>query len=102
MTNIKRRLESQVVTITDDEATSELIDVSEYAYGAVHVPTGSSITSLTLWGNCKVGDTMAELDTAVMAVAAGNVYQLPDVAFCCAEIRLQGDVAGTVTVSMKG
>lgn len=96
----------QGVTVTDAIATCEEILYSEYTSGEVFVPTGSSITSLTFWAAPTPGGTYLpaqDYDGAavVLTVAQTKSYPIPLCLIGCRALKVVGNVAGTIDVSLK-
>lgn len=91
---------------TTAAASGEII-YSDWAGGRFHVPTGSSITTIT-WYDAIVpgGDYLPSNDATPEAltqtVAAGQSYEIPPSLAGAASLKLVGDAAGTVDVALKG
>ena len=96
------------VTVAVDVADSQAIPVGDFTSFTAAIPTGSSITSLTCHVSTEEGGTYLPLyDSLKAAVAltsltAGRAYQLPFGTFAVRWLKLVGDAAGTVDVTMKG
>lgn len=78
-----------------------------YVSGSVQIPSGSSVTSLSLYGTHTSGDTHVPLydrDGAAitMTVAAGGVYSLPVEIDDVPYISLVADASDTVSIFLKG
>ncbi len=76
-----------------------------FAGGVVTVPTGSSLTLLT-WYKSDDNVTYTPLDAGggsatTTTVAAGYCYSIPLALFGAKYIAVQGNVAGTLLVSLK-
>lgn len=99
---IKRLHESNRLDVTDDVATTEALNVSEYAFGSFHVPTTSSITTITWHGNCHPDGEFGPISTPVMDVAGGGTYRIPDAVMSCHSVKAVGDVAGDIMTLTKG
>lgn len=89
------------------DATPE-IQVSEAKSGTVHLPTGSSITSLTYHAAPQIGGTYNPLhDSAGAAVtqttlSANKAYQIPAAVFGSGAIKIAANAQGAVSISLKG
>jgi len=95
------------VTVDSTLADAEEIDVRNYAGGSVHVPHGSSLTTLTFYSLHAAGGTMvAAYDNANVAVtltvSADRVVQLPDAIFGFPFIKMVGNADGEVSLFLKG
>ena len=94
-----------VGTTTDD---SDPIDLRGQWNSRVAIPSGSSITSLTLYEAIQASDTQAPEwyecgeASATLTVAAGKTYAVPDKFYACGLVKLVGDAAGVVHVMRKG
>lgn len=99
------------VTVDTVLADAAAIDISGFAGAAVRVPSGSSITSLTVYGATAADGTFAALhglNSSLAAVAlaltglsAGKGYELPSAIFPWPFIKLVGDADGVVDVVLK-
>lgn len=105
---------NQTVGIDTAIGTTEEIPFGEFAGGMVHIPNGSSITSLTWWSSYELGGTFeAALHSedgnvtpityvaTVQTVAADGAYPIPCELVGSASLKAVGDAAGTVYVSLK-
>lgn len=97
------------LTIALDTAigTTEEIPFEAASGGTIHIPLGSSITTLTFWAAPKRGGTFLALyDKAaaavVMTVSASKCYELPTAVFGCASLKIVVNAAGNVDLSIKG
>ena len=104
-------------TISDSASGSDVINLDGDDCVYVEVPSGSSITELTVYANVRPpgSEVFAPLydgtgqgsggngapAAVVQTVAAGNVYQLVSNVNGVAQIKLVGDAAGEVWVSVK-
>lgn len=104
------------VTVSDSASGSDIINLEGDDCVIVEVPTGSSITSLTVHANVRPPGSETFLPlydgtgqggqgnspaAVVQTVAAGRVYVLVTDVNGVAQIKLVGDAAGTVWVSTK-
>lgn len=97
-----------------DIATASEVDFREAKCGMIHVPAGSSITTLTFYVSDKIGGTYlpayTEQNAAVaLTVAASRAYPIPlslnqvlSALEGAGAFKMIGNVAGTVNVSLKG
>lgn len=105
---------NQEVAVTTSLATTQEIPYGEFAGGVVHVPNGSSITSLTWHSSHKQGGdyepamhsvnehvTPITFVATVQTVAADGAYPIPVELVGSAALKIVGDAAGTVYVSFK-
>lgn len=94
------------LSLTTELATTGELDTSEVAGGAVLVPAGSSITTLTWYGAVQPGGTYVPIYEAAgqvtHAVAAERGYAVPDACFGFGAIKIVADAEGSVGVSLKG
>lgn len=96
------------VSVGTDAADSKAIPVENHASFTVHVPAGSSITSLSVYsatsenGNYLPLKDAAKAAAAITDLTAGEAYQLPISTFGLAWMKLVGDAAGVVDLVMKG
>lgn len=96
------------VAITDDVDTTPEIPFHRWKYGMVYVPDGSSITTLTIHAAPDVGETYEPLwdngtpSAVTITVAANRANPLPDECFGAGALKLVGNVAGTIQISLKG
>tara|TARA_R100001594_G_scaffold137007_1_gene179730 strand:- start:510 stop:833 length:324 start_codon:yes stop_codon:yes gene_type:complete len=95
------------VTVATAIADSDEIDYGEFARGQIHVPSGSSITTLTFHTSHKPGgDYEAAYDSSnaavTMTVAADRSYPIPVDLIGARVFKMTGDAAGTVHLSLKG
>lgn len=103
------KCERRTLSLTASAATTgEIIDYDEFVGGRVHLPTGSSITTLTFHDSYDDGTTFSAAwdDAATPAavtrtVAADKSYPIPDALFACERIRIVADAAENVEVVLK-
>lgn len=95
------------VTVATAVADSQEIDFESFATLGIYVPSGSSITSLTLYGAIMPGGTYARLkdeegaNLAAVTVAAGYAFLANPKIAPWGAIKLVGDAAGYVLISRK-
>lgn len=99
------------VSVTTSATTTGEVNFSEFAGGTLYVPTGSSITSLTFYVAPGIGGTyLAAYDDSsmstpaaiVLTVSAAKAYPLPSSLFAAGSLRMVGNAAGTVYLTLKG
>ncbi|MCA9366691.1 hypothetical protein KC887_00295 [Candidatus Kaiserbacteria bacterium] len=109
-----RICESRSVDVTNSVSTTEQITVSGFTRGAVYVPTGSSLTSLTFHvaphktpraSATEPGDYLPlqkEDGSAAIAmtVEAGKAYPLPAEIAGVAFAKMVGNTSGMVTLTL--
>lgn len=103
---IQRDGAAAAYSLTTSATTTPEIDVNNFAAGQVHVPTGSSITSLTYHAAPDKGGTYLPLQTSAgvavtQTVAQTKAYDLPAQIAGCRYIRIVADAAGSVTIVGK-
>jgi len=99
--------DAETVSLTTSETTTPVIDKRGFAGGSVQVPAGSSITTLTFYGDHDGSDTFGALydnlgAAVTLTVAASRVTQLPDALFGVPYIKIVADAEGDVTISWCG
>lgn len=103
---LDRITKRMTVSVTTDIATTEEIPYGIYGGGSIHIPDGSSITSITWSSAPEKGDTYeAAYDKDGLAVtqtvAANGAYPIPLALFGAGAIKAVGNAAGTIYVSRK-
>ena len=94
------------VTVDTAVASSEAISYGAYTAGAVYIPAGSSITTLT-WHACETidGTYLAAEDSSSAAVtqtvAASQCHPIPEALLGCRFIKATGNAAGVMGVTLK-
>ena len=114
MSNFATHADVTVGTDADGSGSDEIL-YGEFAGGQVHIPGGSTITSLTWLSTHKEGgdyeaaqhsvdDGVTPLTyvATVQTVAANKSYPIPPELFGAYGLKVVGDNAGTVHVSLKG
>lgn len=104
----------QEVDLNTAIGTTEEISYGEFDSGMVHIPNGSSITSLTWWATYELGGTYeaalhvvnASLTpmtyvATVQTVAADGSYPIPDNLAGAVGLKAVANAAGTVNLSLK-
>lgn len=96
----------QSVSLNTAIGTTEEIQYESYGGGTVHVPAGSSVTTLTWWSAPKPGDTYEpayDKDGAAVTqtVAADQAHPIPLALFGAGAIKAVSNAAGDVQVSRK-
>jgi hypothetical protein len=104
----------QVVGINTAIGTTEEISYGEFDCGTIHVPNGSTITTLTWWSSPELGGTyeaaLKAVDVAlspitylatVQTVAADGAYPIPESLKGSVGIKAVANAAGDVEVSLK-
>jgi len=94
------------VAVDTDIAASDRIPYGSFEAGEIHVPSGSSLTSLT-WHSSHDGTTyVAAQDAAgspvAQTVAAGKAYPMPAALAGCKWLKAVGNADGTVHLTLKG
>lgn len=94
------------VTIATSVASSQELFFGNYGGGMIHIPTGSSITTLTWYVADKPGGTyLAAYDEAgtqlQQTVGDGKAYAIPLGLFGCAAVKVVGDAGGTAAITLK-
>lgn len=90
-------------------ATTAAIDMRDSAGGTIDIPTtaGASITTLTYWQSHKKDGTFTPLydkngNAVAQTVAHTQSHPIHEAAFGCGFIKLYGNAAGVINVSLKG
>lgn len=102
---LERTRESlQVAVTTNLNSTAEII-LGRYATCLLHVPDGSSINSLTVHGYDPINDHYSPLYKAdgtavVLTVDEDGCYEVPIAVYASERIRLVGDAAGDIVVTL--
>lgn len=94
------------VSLTTSITTTEEIGFKGYGGGMVHVPNGSSVTSLTWWSAPEPGGTYEAAydkdgNAVTQTVAADQAHPIPLALFGCGAIKAVANAAGNVQVSLK-
>jgi len=104
----------QEVAVTTAIGTTPEILYGEYAGGMIHIPSGSSITSLTWYSSHKSGgDFEAAMHSedehvtpityvaTVQTVAADKAYPIPQELVGSPVLKVVGNAAGTIYLGLK-
>jgi hypothetical protein len=96
---------NESLSITDALATTQEVIWGDASYGMVFIPAGSSITSLTFSAAPEPGGTYLAAYVAaaavVLTVQAGRCYQIPTSLSGARAIKMVGNVAGTIGISIQ-
>ncbi len=102
------RFSTTLLSVTVDTAVADSQEIlySEYTSGEVHVPTGSSITTLTWHVAPEAGGTYLpaqDYDGAAVTqtVAQTKAYPIPLSLIGSVALKIVGNAAGTVDLSLK-
>lgn len=99
------------VTVDSTLADCKAIPFAGASCGRIHVPTGSSITSLTFYDSpTESGTFIASYDDtattpvaiALTGLSAAKSYPIPAKMFGAAYIKLVGNADGVVDIVIKG
>lgn len=101
--------------ITTNVATTPIVDKSGHPWGRIFIPSGSSITTLTFYDqpHAKKGTEPASSDAyytakdaanaaVTLTVAAGCSYPFPEAIAASPNLRIVGDAAGSIIISLMG
>jgi hypothetical protein len=106
MTNQRYSATIPDVTVATAVANSQPINYGGFASGMVHVPAGSSLTTLT-WHACLTedGTYIAAEDAASAAVtqtvAASQAHPIPAALAGARFLKVTGNAAGTIGITLK-
>lgn len=107
----EREVTSVTVALTTSAGTTPQIAKGLYSKGVIHVPAGSSITSLTFHAATESNGTYLPLyeergsgatAACTRTVSAGKSYELPAAISGAPFIKIVADAAGSVTISLTG
>ena len=102
---ISREVAGASIAVTASSTTSATIDSSTSSGGLVVIPTGSGLTSFTWYASADGVTFVAAYDETGVAitqtVAAARAYEIPASLFGARYLRIVGNTAGTVAVSLK-
>lgn len=106
---IARQFGCKDLSLTTAVGTTDELDMRMAAGGTVHIPSGSSITSLTYYAAPEPGSSSVysplytDSGTAVtQTVAADRVYDMPSAVAACGAVKIVANAAGAVKVTLKG
>ena len=99
----------QTVSVATAVANSDPIPYEDSEFGTIHVPDGSSLTTLTFHTAEKTGgtyepayDDAATPAAVAITVAANQSHPIPSVLRGAGAHKITGNAAGTVILSLKG
>jgi hypothetical protein len=105
MTSAKYGTSIDSVTVDTAVANSAAIRYSDFEKGMVSVPSGSSLTTLTWYAsNSESGTYLPAYNASgaiAQTVAAGRVYPIPADLVGARFLKIAGDAAGVVGVTLK-
>lgn len=106
MTNARYSVANDSVAVGTSVATSDPIAFGDFVDGMVHIPAGSSITTLTWHASTeRAGTYLAAEDASSTAitqtVAASQAHPIPTALRGARFLKITGNAAGTVGVSLK-
>lgn len=95
------------IAVTAALATTEAFEYRGFAAGMVYVPAGSALTSLTWYAAEDMDGTFQPVydgaTTAIAStVAAGRAVPIPSYCLGAGALKVVGNDAGTIKVSLKG
>lgn len=105
-----KRTVGDTATLTVDTvgniASCTALDMREYAQGEIHIPAGSSVTSLVPYVCSTSTGTYTPANdegwkALTMAVAAGQSYPVPYALSGTKFVKFTANVSGTITVDPK-
>ena len=94
------------VAVGTSDAASAAIDFESFETGRVHVPSGSSLTTLTWYASLEKNGTYtiardSSNANVTSTVAAGHSYQFPSALVGARFLKIVGNAAGVVGVTLK-
>jgi hypothetical protein len=106
MTNARYSASIESVSVGTVAASSTAINYEDSNSGMVYVPVGSTITTLTWHASTSINGAYLAADDAagaalVQTVAAGQAHPIPAALSGARFIKITGDVAGVVGITMK-
>ena len=117
MSDITRFTWDTAVALTTSSATTPTISYEKANSGTIHIPTGSTITTLTWYSGYTAPATSTAAESATVFVAAydsagtpaavtqtvsaAKSYPIPAALAGCRFLRVTGDAAGTVYFTWK-
>ena len=108
---------TQAISLTTDVATTPIIEKSGFPWGRIYIPAGSSLTTLTFYDQphsiATKGKTplstepyFTAMDSAgaavTLTVAADKSYPLPEAIAASPNLRITGNAAGSIIISLMG
>jgi hypothetical protein len=106
MTNARYSVSAGSVSVGTTVSASDAIAFGDFANGMVYIPAGSSLTTLTWHASVDVdGAYLAAEDAASTAVtqtvAAGQAHPIPAALSGARFLKVTGNAAGVVGVTLK-
>jgi hypothetical protein len=107
MTNQRYSTSIQSVVVNNQTIQAcQAIEYGDFASGVVHVPTNSSIASLTWFVSTKINDEYVEARNSdgtglVQVVTGGQAYPIPIALNGARFLKIFGDEEGVVSVTLK-
>jgi hypothetical protein len=104
---IERGNDQITVVVTTSQTTTPTIPYQGFSQGEVLVPSGTSITTLTWYVSNDDSTYYAAYDSAAtpaavtQSVGGGKGYPIPASLAGARYLRVKGDAAGTIYVSLK-
>jgi hypothetical protein len=106
MTTAKYSLSIESVTVDTSVANSTAISYGDFEKGMVSIPAGSGLTTLTWHASGSEGGTYLPAQNAsgaaiTQTVSASKVYPIPSDLFGARFLKITGNAAGVVGVTLK-
>jgi hypothetical protein len=105
MTSARYSLSVSSVVVASAEASSKAIAYGDFEKGMVHIPSGSSLTTLTWHVSTSERGTYLPAYNSTGAitqtVAAGRSYPIPSDLQGAAWLKITGNTAGSVGLTLK-
>lgn len=109
MTTAKYSVSIETVDVATSVPGSDAIHYGDFESGMVHIPDGSSLTSLTWYvSSSENGTYLPAVNTIEMGsgptshvVSDGNAYPIPNNLRGARFLKIVGDAAGVVGVTLK-
>ncbi len=105
MTNAHYTTSIESVVVSTSEVSSKAVPYADFERGMVHVPSGSSITTLTWHVSTKERGTYLpaynSAGAVTQTVAAGRSYPIPSDLQGAAWLKMTGNASGSVGVTLK-
>lgn len=94
------------IAVGATEGAAQLIDVRGFGTGIIHIPSGSSLTTITVYECGERDGTYQPLrggtnSAVTLTVTAGTARCFPDELYACDFIKLVGNVAASCPVHFK-
>ena len=94
-----------VIALTAVIGTTGTIPYATQSGGTIHIPNGSTITSLTFYSQIDGADYALYDSTGTpvtLTVAGNNAYPIPAACFGCEKIKVLANASGNIICSLKG